>query len=61
MEELEDVKDLLPPEANVDDIKFEASDIVVYTNSKDFFLDHSDVIQDIVSKLKKRVEVRPSS
>ncbi|MFB6159202.1 MAG: beta-CASP ribonuclease aCPSF1 [Candidatus Nanohalobium sp.] len=61
MEELEDVKDMLPPEANVDDIKFEASDIVVYTNSKDFFLDHSDIIQEIVSELKKRVEVRPSS
>ena len=61
MEELEDVKDMLPPEANVADIRFEASDIIIYTNSKDFFLDHSDTVKKIVSELRKRVEVRPSS
>ncbi|MFB6291997.1 MAG: beta-CASP ribonuclease aCPSF1 [Candidatus Nanohaloarchaea archaeon] len=61
MEELEDVKEFLPSDADVSDIRFEASDIVIYTDSKDFFLDNSDTVKKIVSSLKKRVEVRPSS
>ncbi|MFB6145927.1 MAG: beta-CASP ribonuclease aCPSF1 [Candidatus Nanohaloarchaea archaeon] len=61
MEELEDVKSFIPPGVDVSDIRFEASDIVIYTDSKDFFLDHSDTVKKMVSELKKRVEVRPSS
>ena len=61
MEELEDVKNYLPREADISDIRFEASDIVIYTDSEDFFLDNSDTVKKIVSELKKRVEVRPSS
>ncbi|MFB6203680.1 MAG: beta-CASP ribonuclease aCPSF1 [Candidatus Nanohaloarchaea archaeon] len=61
MEELEDVKDLLPANADVSDLRFEASDIVIYTDSKEFFLDNSDTVKKIVSEVKKRVEVRPSS
>ncbi len=60
MEELEDVKEFLPPNAEIESLRFEASDIVIYTSSKDFFLDNSDTVKKIVSKLKKRVEVRPS-
>ncbi|MBC5792567.1 MAG: beta-CASP ribonuclease aCPSF1 [Nanohaloarchaea archaeon] len=61
MEELEDVKQFLPANADVEDIRFEASDIVIYTSSREFFLDNSDTVKQIVSELKKRVEVRPSS
>lgn len=61
MEELEDVKDFLPANADVSDIRFEASDIVIYTDSKEFFLNNSDTVKEIVSELKKRVEIRPSS
>lgn len=61
MEELEDVKDYLPRNSGVSDIRFEASDIVIYTDEKDFFLNNSDTVKEIVSDLKKRVEVRPSS
>lgn len=61
MEELDDVKNKLPPGASVHDIRYEASDIIIYTDSKDFFLDHSKSVKKIVSDLKKRVEVRPSS
>jgi KH/beta-lactamase-domain protein len=61
MEELEDVKEFLPPNAEVSDLRFEASDIVIYTDSKEFFLDNSDTVKKIVSNLKKRVEIRPSS
>jgi len=61
MEELEDVKEFLPSGAEVEDIRFEASDIVIYTSSKDFFLENSETVKEIVSELKKRVEVRPSA
>ncbi len=61
MEELEDVEELLSSNANVEDLRFEASDIIIYTSSKEFFLDNSDTVKKIVSSLKKRVEVRPSS
>jgi len=61
MEELEDVKGLLPAKASVSDLRFEASDIVIYTDSEEFFTDNSDTVKEIVSELKKRVEVRPSS
>lgn len=61
MEELNDVKDFLPPHADVSELKYEGSDIVIYTDSEEFFLDNSDTVKEIVSEIKKRVEVRPSS
>jgi KH/beta-lactamase-domain protein len=61
MEELDDVKDFLPPHADVSELKYEGSDIVIYTDSEEFFLDNSDTVKEIVSEIKKRVEVRPSS
>jgi len=51
----------LPANADVSDIRFEGSDIVIYTDRRDFFLNNSDTVKEIVSKLKKRVEIRPSS
>lgn len=60
-EELEEVKEYIPSGASVDDLRFEGSDIVIYTDDRDFFLDNSDTVRKIVSELKKRVEVRPSS
>ncbi|MFP4229984.1 MAG: beta-CASP ribonuclease aCPSF1 [Candidatus Nanohaloarchaea archaeon] len=61
MEELEDVKEMLPPGSEVNEIRYEASDIVIYTDSEEFFLENDDTIKELVSKLKKRIEVRPSS
>ena len=61
MEELEDVKEMLPPGSEVDEIRYEASDIIIYTDSKEFFLENDEEIKKLVSKLKKRIEVRPSS
>lgn len=60
-EELDEVKEYIPSGASVDDLRFEGSDIVIYTDDRDFFLDNSDTVRKIVSELKKRVEVRPSS
>jgi len=61
MEELEDVKEMLPPGSEVNEIRYEASDIIIYTDSKEFFLENDEEIKKLVSKLKKRIEVRPSS
>lgn len=61
MEELSEVKEFLPSGVDVEDVRFEASDIVIYTSSEDFFVDNSDTVGEIVSEFKKRVEVRPSS
>ncbi len=61
MEELDDVKDFLPPHAGLSELRYEGSDIVIYTDNEKFFLDNSETVREIVSELKKRVEVRPSS
>lgn len=61
MEELDDIKQFLPANADVSDIRYEASDIVIYTDSKEFFLDNKQTVKKLVSELKKRVEIRPSS
>jgi KH/beta-lactamase-domain protein len=61
MDDLDDVKDFLPPHADVSELKYEGSDVVIYTDSEEFFLDNSETVKEIVSEIKKRVEVRPSS
>jgi len=48
----------LPP-GIISDAAFEAANIVLYTKDKDFFLDNKGMIRDLVSKFKKRVELRP--
>ncbi len=49
----------LIPEGKVSDISFEGANIVVYTKNKEFFLNNSGVIKQIVDNIKKRVELRP--
>ncbi|MFB6294257.1 MAG: KH domain-containing protein, partial [Candidatus Nanohaloarchaea archaeon] len=56
---LDELIDQLPDDATIEDARYEASDIVFYTGSRDFFLDNDDVIRDMVSRVKKRIEVRP--
>ncbi|MBN2368639.1 beta-CASP ribonuclease aCPSF1 [Candidatus Woesearchaeota archaeon] len=51
------LKDL--PEGMISDAGFEGANIVLYTKDKDFFLDNSGMIREIVNKIKKRVELRP--
>ncbi|MBS3140924.1 beta-CASP ribonuclease aCPSF1 [Candidatus Woesearchaeota archaeon] len=38
---------------------FEGANIVLYTNSKDFFLKNDELIRGIVNIVKKRIELRP--
>jgi arCOG01782 universal archaeal KH-domain/beta-lactamase-domain protein len=60
MKDLDDVKNLVPPDSKVEELKYEGSDVILYTDSEDFFLDNSQTVKEIVSKIKKRVEVRPT-
>lgn len=59
-EELEELKNLLPKEAAISEYLYEGSNIVFYTNNKDFFVNCNPLIKELVSKIKKRIEVRPS-
>ncbi len=58
MEILERVKSLLPKEA-VSRAELEGSEIIVYTKDREFFKAHEDTVRQVVSQIKKRIEVRP--
>ena len=60
MEDIERVKNKLPRGVSVADAKYEGSDIVLYIDTEDFFVDHHDRVSQIVSAVKKRVHIRPS-
>ena len=53
------VKEGLPKEADITDIRFEGSDIVVYTKSKEFFTGDTTAVKELVSVMKKRIVLRP--
>jgi len=55
----EKVKDSLPENANISDIRFEGCEIVLYTKNKDFFTSDTQEIKNLVSNLKKRIILRP--
>jgi hypothetical protein len=57
MEILKKVESSLPKEA-VSRIELEGSEIIVYTKDKEFFRTNEEKIRQIVSELKKRIEVR---
>ena len=56
---LKELDQKLPKDANISEVKFEGSEIVLYTKNKDFFRTSESLIKDIVRALKKRVEIRP--
>ena len=55
---IEEIKELLPKKVDISSIAFEGANIVLYTKNKEFFIDNSKIIKEIVSKIKKRIEVR---
>ena len=55
---LDDIKEELPKDANITDVSYEGSEIILYTGNKDFFKTCTPEIKKIVSKVKKRIEVR---
>ncbi|MBU0530517.1 MAG: KH domain-containing protein, partial [Nanoarchaeota archaeon] len=56
---LKELQKKLPENAMISEVKFEGSEIVLYTKSKEFFRDSEGPIRSIVRELKKRLEVRP--
>ncbi len=52
------IKEDLPKNAMISDASYEGSEIILYTKSKTFFNDSTDLIKKIVNKVKKRIEVR---
>lgn len=57
MEIIEKVKDSFPKDV-IDRVELEGCEIVVYTKDKVFFLDANEQVKELVSELKKRIEVR---
>ncbi|MFQ6009944.1 MAG: beta-CASP ribonuclease aCPSF1 [Candidatus Aenigmatarchaeota archaeon] len=55
----EKIKEGLPEDAKISDIRFEGCEIVLYTKNKKFFISNSAVIKGLVSTLKKRIILRP--
>jgi len=47
------------PNLEISDIKFEGCEIVLYTKDKDFFASDTTEIKELVTKLKKRIILRP--
>lgn len=58
-ESLDDLIEKLPDDAMISEAKYEASDIAFYTKNREFFLDNEKVVRQLVSEIKKRVEIRP--
>ena len=56
---LKELEESLPKDSQITEIKFEASELVIYTKNKDFFRTCEPLIKEIVGRLKKRIEVRP--
>ena len=53
---LKTIKEELPD--IISDANFEGANIVLYTKDKEFFKNGDEKIKDVVSKIKKRVELR---
>ena len=56
---LKEMQEKLPADAKISEVKFEGSEIVMYTKNKDFFVNSEPSVKELVRELKKRVEIRP--
>lgn len=56
---LKEVMKYVPEDADIVESGFEGANIILYTKNKEFFLNNSEVIKNIVDAVKKRVELRP--
>jgi len=56
---LKELQEKLPSNAGITEIKFEGSEIMLYTKSKEFFQSGEETIKQLVRELKKRIELRP--
>ncbi len=53
------VDEVLPTTAQITDIEFEGSVIVIYTRDLDAFTEDSQIVKKLAEKLKRRVSIRP--
>ena len=60
MDILKDIQNQLP-KGVVNSANFEGANIVIYTDSPNFFLEGESSIKEIVNKIKKRIELRADS
>jgi predicted metal-dependent RNase len=56
---LKEMQEKLPADAKISEVKFEGSEIVMYTKNRDFFVNSEPSVKELVRELKKRVEIRP--
>jgi uncharacterized protein len=56
---LAEIMNKLSKEAEISLCNFEGANIIVYTKSKEFFLDNKGKIRELVGEFKKRIELRP--
>ncbi len=56
---LKELREKLPKNAMISEVKFEGSEIVLYTKSKEFFRNSEKPVKEVVKELKKRIEIRP--
>ncbi len=55
---LDDLLSKLPKDAGITSSDYEGANIVLYTKNKTFFLHGGDIIRQLVSEFKKRIELR---
>ena len=55
---LEELRAEVPESADITKAQLEGSRIVIYTKTPDYFADHQELIKKLVSKYKKRVDLR---
>jgi uncharacterized protein len=48
----------IPKDVEISIALFEGANIVLYTKTREFFLDNNSIVKSIVNKIKKRVEIR---
>lgn len=56
---LQEILAKLPEEAEISSSCFEGANIILYTKSREFFLDNKGAIRELVNEFKKRIELRP--
>lgn len=49
------------PKDSISRVELEGSEIIVYTDSAKFFKDYESTVRQVVSNIKKRIEIRPES
>ncbi|MBN1923629.1 MAG: beta-CASP ribonuclease aCPSF1 [Nanoarchaeota archaeon] len=53
------IKELIPKDAEISDYAFEGANIVLYSKDKKFAINSKDLTRDVVNQIKKRVSIRP--